>query len=71
MKRRFEFVAGSSAKFYEVEVQNSEVTVRYGRIGTNGQSQTKSFADNAAALHHAEKLVREKLEKGYVECQLA
>jgi DNA ligase 1 len=63
--RRFEFTAGSSNKFWEVSVQGKEVTVRYGRIGSQGQSNVKSFADDAAATAHAEKLIREKLHKGY------
>ena len=44
-----------------------DVTVRYGRIGTNGQTQSKSFADEAAAEKHADKLIAEKTAKGYVE----
>ena len=38
MHRRFEFVGGSSAKFWEVSVNGGEVTVCYGRIGTAGQT---------------------------------
>lgn len=68
MHRRFEFVGGSSAKFYEITVSGCEVTVCYGRIGTDGQTLTKSFSDNAKAQQHAEKLVTSKLAKGYVEC---
>ena len=41
--------------------------VRFGRIGTAGQSQTKSFANDAKAQHEADKLIAEKLKKGYVE----
>ncbi len=65
--RRFEFVQGSSCKFYEVAVHGPSVTVNYGRIGTSGQSNAKSFPDSAAAQKHADTLVRQKLAKGYVE----
>jgi DNA ligase-1 len=65
--RRFEFSEGTSNKFWEVQVQGSAVTVRYGRIGSQGQTNTKSFADEAAAAKHAEKLVAEKPGKGYHE----
>ena len=68
MKRRFEFVGGSSAKFWEVEFSGTAVKVNYGRLGTRGQSSTKLFPDAIAATKHAEKLVGEKLGKGYVEC---
>jgi DNA ligase-1 len=66
--RRFEFVGGSSAKFWEISVDGTDITVRFGRIGTGGQQQTKSFADAAKARQHAEKLIAEKTGKGYVEC---
>jgi DNA ligase-1 len=65
--RRFEFVEGSSSKFWEIQVAGTEVTVRFGRIGTNGQTQTKAFGDDAAAKAHADKLIAEKTGKGYVE----
>ena len=67
MTRRFEFVGGTSAKFWEVEQAGRDVTVRYGRLGTQGQTQTKSLADAAAAERHAEKLIAEKSAKGYRE----
>ena len=66
--RRFEFVGGSSAKFWELDVQGKKITVRYGRLGANGQIQTKSFESTEAAQRHADKLAREKMAKGYVEC---
>ncbi|MGH7134898.1 MAG: WGR domain-containing protein, partial [Pirellulales bacterium] len=65
--RHFEFVEGGSAKFWEISVNGNDVTVRFGRMGTQGQTQTKSFADADAATRHAEKLIGEKTKKGYVE----
>ncbi len=65
--RRFEFVGGSSRKFWEVSVAGNSFTVRFGRIGTAGQSQTKSFTDEDKAKREAEKLIAEKVKKGYVE----
>jgi predicted DNA-binding WGR domain protein len=65
--RHFEFVGGSSRKFWEVSVSGNSFTVRFGRVGTTGQSQTKSFADEAKAKHEADHLISEKLRKGYVE----
>lgn len=67
MTRRFEFVGGSSAKFYEVEVAGKEINVTYGRIGTDGQAQRKSFANTTAAQQHGDKVIQQKLAKGYVE----
>ena len=65
--RRFEYIYGKSNKFWEISVLGKEVTVRFGRIDTQGQTQVKSFADEAAAAKHAEKLIKEKTAKGYRE----
>lgn len=67
MTRHFEYIEGSSAKFWDISRQDSAVTVRFGRIGTQGQSQTKTFGDADAATRHVEKLIAEKTKKGYVE----
>ena len=65
--RYFEFTGGTSNKFWEVSVSGADVTTRWGRIGTAGQSKTKSFSDAAAAAEQAAKLVEEKTGEGYVE----
>ena len=65
--RRFEFIGGGSEKFWEVGRDGAEVTVRFGRIGTNGQTQTKDLGSDGAAIAHLDKLVAEKVKKGYVE----
>ena len=66
-ERVFEFVEGTSSKFWAIRVSGPSHTVRYGKIGTAGQSKTKTFADDAAATADAGKLVAEKTGKGYVE----
>lgn len=65
--RRFVYVGGSSSKFWEVAVAGLNVSVRYGRIGTEGQGTTKVFPDQAALNRHTEKLIAQKLAKGYSE----
>lgn len=65
--RRFEFIEGTSSKFWEVSSSGTKLTVRYGRIDTNGQTQTKSFTTPVAAVQHAEKQIASKLAKGYRE----
>ncbi|MGW4891533.1 DUF4132 domain-containing protein [Kitasatospora sp. NPDC004240] len=64
--RRFEYTEGSSAKFWEVAVDGSTVTVRYGRIGTAGREQLKELDSPQAALKHLIKVIAEKQGKGYV-----
>jgi len=66
-RRRFEFSEGNSNKFWEIAVNGVEVNVQFGRIGTQGQSNVKSFPDEAAAARNADKLIQEKTGKGYVE----
>jgi DNA ligase-1 len=66
-KRYFECVAGASSKFWEISVTGSDMTTRWGRIGSAGQSKTKSFKDEAAAQAQAEKLIAEKTGDGYLE----
>ncbi|ANZ39567.1 hypothetical protein BBK82_29470 [Lentzea guizhouensis] len=63
--RRWELVSGSSAKFWEVERTELVVTVRFGRLGTAGQTQTKELASAEAAAAHVAKLVADKEKKGY------
>ena len=64
-RRRFEYVDGTSSKFWEIVVQGSEMTVCFGRIGTAGQTKTKTLANPEAAAREADKLVGEKTAKGY------
>jgi DNA ligase-1 len=65
--RYFEFVAGNSRKFWEVSHAGCDVTTHWGRIGTAGQSKTKTFADEPAAAEGAAKLIAAKTREGYVE----
>lgn len=66
MKCHLEFHSGSSAKFWTIEVDASEHTVRYGKLGTKGQSKTKCFDSAAEAQASAEKLIASKKKKGYL-----
>jgi predicted DNA-binding WGR domain protein len=65
--RRFELSEGTSHKFWQVERAGTSMNVRFGRIGTEGQSQTKSFASESAAQAEVDKLIKEKVKKGYAE----
>ncbi|MEU0882275.1 DUF4132 domain-containing protein [Lentzea sp. NPDC005914] len=64
--RRWELVSGASAKFWEIGQDGASVTVRFGRLQTAGQTQTKELASVEAAEAHVAKLVAEKEKKGYV-----
>ena len=61
----YEFHGEESAKFWETRRDGCDVTVRYGRIGTNGQTKTKTFPDEAKAEAHQAKQIESKTAKGY------
>ncbi len=65
--RKFEYREGSSSKFWHIRLNGPAHIVRYGRIGTAGQEQTKEFDNIAQAKVSFEKLVKEKTGKGYAE----
>ena len=62
---RYEYAADGSSKFWDIELDGSSLVLRWGRIGTQGQSQRKEFASRALAERELEHLVAEKTHKGY------
>ncbi|MBX7219050.1 MAG: DUF4132 domain-containing protein [Blastocatellia bacterium] len=71
MKREFQFSEGTSNKFWTITLSGSSHTVQFGRVGTAGQTQTKDFASADEARKSFDKLVQEKVKKGYVELSAA
>ncbi|SMC47002.1 DUF6493 family protein [Pedobacter africanus] len=67
MRKHLKYIDGNSDKFWQIEVNGSEYTVTYGRNGTSGTSQTKTFTSGEECLKVAEKLLNEKIKKGYSE----
>ncbi len=65
--RVFQYSDAKSHKFWNIDVSGSKLTVTYGKVGASGQTQTKSFASAEQAQAEADKLIGEKLKKGYVE----
>ncbi|MFD8634560.1 WGR and DUF4132 domain-containing protein [Streptomyces sp. NPDC059533] len=65
--RRWEYVDGGSAKFWEAGAEGTSVTVRFGRVGTAGQTRVKEFDSAADAQSYLVKSVAEKERKGYAE----
>ncbi len=65
--RYFEFQDDKSDKFWEISSKDLDVTVRFGRTGTTGQTQVKTLASAAEVTKHVAKLIEEKTKKGYVE----
>ena len=75
MKKYFEYTgpasenkSGEASKFWEITVDGSTINIRFGKIGVaNGQTTVKEFDSNEEALAQADKLIKEKTKKGYVE----
>jgi len=68
-KEYFEYVnpAENSEKFWEYTLDKKNFTVRYGKIGTKGQTQVKELESEEAAAKMAAKLKAEKVKKGYIQ----
>lgn len=66
-RREFQFSEGSSNKFWSIELRELSFIVHYGRVGTHGQSQEKTFGTADAAKKEHDKLIAEKTKKGYAE----
>jgi predicted DNA-binding WGR domain protein len=66
-KRYFELKSGAAGKFWEISLSGNLHTIRFGRIGSEGQNKNKTFPDAETAARDARRLIDEKLAKGYVE----
>ena len=58
---------GSSNKFWKIEITGDSHTVHFGKVGTAGQTRTKEFGSDEDALKSYDKLIAQKLKKGYTE----
>jgi len=62
---RYEFSEGTSNKFWEINLSGKSFTTTYGKIGTSGQTTIKQFKSDADAKKEYDKLIAEKVKKGY------
>ena len=67
MSIRLELSDGASHKFWEIAQSGKVLSTRWGRIGTAGQEQRKSYATSDAARAELAKQVAAKQRKGYAE----
>jgi predicted DNA-binding WGR domain protein len=56
---------GETSRFWEAALDGCKLIVRYGRVGTKGQVQVKTFAKETTAQLEKDKLIKEKANKGY------
>ena len=59
-----------TTKFWNIRVGSDEFAVHYGKDGTIGRVQIKSFESEDTCHKEADKLIRQKLRKGYVEIDI-
>ena len=67
MEKHLHFKDEKSDKFWKIKVENDAHTVTYGRAGSAGTSKTKTFESDVFAQKDAERLLKAKLKKGYIE----
>ena len=65
--RTFEYQDNKSSKFWKISIEDCTHTVNYGKSGTSGRTQSKSFKTSEEVKKSYEKLIEQKLKKGYVE----
>ena len=65
--RELSYSDGSSNKFWKIDLSGKSHTVVFGKIGTAGQTKTKDFGSDAEARKSFDKLIEQKLKKGYTD----
>ena len=67
-KKYFEYTDAVSNKFWEINLKKNQMIITFGRIGIkNPVCQLKKFDSNEEAKKYAERKIREKKNKGYIE----
>ncbi len=69
MRLYLEYHDDSSSKFWEIEQTGATHTIRYGKTGALGTQKTKTFPTEEAAQKDAQRLIKSKQSKGYVEAE--
>ncbi|MBN1801657.1 MAG: DNA ligase [Candidatus Lokiarchaeota archaeon] len=62
----YELVDENSSKFWEITIDKSSFTTRYGKLGSNGTSTKKQWSSPEEAEIKAKKLRETKEQKGYL-----
>jgi predicted DNA-binding WGR domain protein len=65
MEHHLVYKDANSDKFWTIITSGKSFTVTYGKTGTSGQTQIKSFDSEEKCLQEAAKLLNEKRQKGY------
>jgi len=65
-RTRLTCTEGGSNKFWEGWVEGNTLSVRFGKIGTDGQTKLKKLASPTTARAELAKVLAEKRKKGYI-----
>ncbi|MBK8344652.1 MAG: DUF4011 domain-containing protein [Bacteroidetes bacterium] len=57
----------SGSKFWEIYIDDCNITIQFGKTGTKGQRLVKTFATAKEAASEALKLTNQKTAKGYIK----
>lgn len=63
--RRFEYIGGTSRKFWEICLDGNKYITRWGRIGTEGSLTVKEFDSARQAAREHDRIIESKVAKGY------
>ncbi|PIF45405.1 putative DNA-binding WGR domain protein [Chryseobacterium sp. 52] len=69
MKRNFINQKELSDKFWNIECSGKIQKISFGKTGTKGRETVKEYADEKECLQESEKLIAQKMKKGYTEIQ--
>ncbi len=61
----YEYTGDKSNKFWTIELRGSDIKLRWGRIGSNGQTKIRSFGTLVEANDEYRKAIAAKEAKGY------
>lgn len=67
MKKAFHFTDDKSNKFWWIANAGDELVINYGKADTTGRFQIKDFSSEVECVKEAEKLIAQKIKKGYKE----
>lgn len=62
---RAEYRDDKASKYWLIEIDGSEITTQWGRIGSTGEINTNEYADTIEAQQHYEKQIDAKINEGY------
>jgi predicted DNA-binding WGR domain protein len=67
MTKKFINQDGLSNKFWNVQTDGKKQTIVFGKIDTQGRETVKEFSSEAECLADTQKLISQKIKKGYIE----